>query len=743
MNKISLNGNYKLYITDGKNSDFDGVGFDGLGEVVDAIVPGNAELDLMRANMLPDLYFADNIRKAEFLESKDFVYVKDFEFNSDNDRHRELVFKGVDTIAEYYLNGVKIGESENAFVEYVFSVDNVLKNGSNRLVVHIFSSVNHAKKYEYTPLNIGIYDGCYESLYIRKPASSFGWDILPRAVSAGIFRDVYIREYSSVEITDVYVATNRLVDNLAILTVFVNARVADEFSGKLTLKITGKCKDSEFSKICPFTFTSKTVFPYVENPVLWYPCGYGSPDLYDVTLELVADGKVLAQKSIKFGIRSVDVRYTEEIGEDGNFQIFVNNELIKVKGVNHTPIDVYHSKDKEKYADIVDGIKNMNCNFVRVWGGGIYEDDEFYSLCDEKGVMVWHDFMLACHMYPQTKEFSDKISFECKNVVGRLRNHPSIIAWCGSNETDWIYTCIGLNPNDDKITRVVMKDVLSAVDPFRPFFPTTPYFSNEFIKKRGGVFYVDLAEITERRRPLPEEHYWWHRNDFLKFIDQNHKFIMEIGFGGCNSPEELNKYLPKGWKFKDDKYWDCHSYPTEDGRTTGLDYLFDGVGDSDEELVSASRAYQAEAYKYVVERSRIRPYFNGICLWNYRDGFPIFSSAFVGYDGDKRPAYFAVKNSYEPVQCIMKYENGKVEVYIVNDTPFEGKVVLKLSNASKKEIEIKANDILLADTVSCGENELITSELSVDGKTVKNYLYTYSRKIDYPTYKKLSGNKDE
>ena len=738
MNKISLNGNYKLYITDGKNSDFDG-----LGEVVDAIVPGNAELDLMRANMLPDLYFADNIGKAEFLESKDFVYVKDFEFNSDNDRHRELVFKGVDTIAEYYLNGVKIGESENAFVEYGFSVDNVLKNGSNRLVVHIFSSVNHAKKYEYTPLNIGIYDGCYESLNIRKPASSFGWDILPRAVSAGIFRDVYIQEYSSVEITDVYIATNRLVDNLAILTVSVNARVADEFSGKLTLKITGKCKDSEFSKICPFTFTSKTVFPYVENPVLWYPCGYGSPDLYDVTVELVADGKVLAQKSIRFGIRSVDVRYTEEIGEDGNFQIFVNNELIKVKGVNHTPIDVYHSKDKEKYADIVDGIKNMNCNFVRVWGGGIYEDDEFYSLCDEKGVMVWHDFMLACHMYPQTKEFLDKISFECKNVVGRLRNHPSIIAWCGSNETDWMYTCIGLNPNDDKITRVVMKDVLSAVDLFRPFFPTTPYFSNEFIKKRGGVFFVDLAEITERRRPLPEEHYWWHRNDFLKFIDQNHKFIMEIGFGGCNSPEELNKYLPKGWKFKDDKYWDCHSYPTEDGRTTGLDYLFDGVGDSDEELVSASRAYQAEAYKYVVERSRIRPYFNGICLWNYRDGFPIFSSAFVGYDGDKRPAYFAVKNSYEPVQCIMKYENGKVEVYIVNDTPFEGKVVLKLSNASKKEIEIKANDILLADTVSCGENELITSELSVEGKTVKNYLYTYSRKIDYPTYKKLSGNKDE
>ena len=275
MNKISLNGNYKLYITDGKNFNFDGV--DRLGEPVDAVVPGNAELDLMRANLLPDLYFADNIRKAEYLESKDFVYVKDFEFNSDNDCHRELVFKGVDTIAEYYLNGVKIGESENAFVEYKFSVDNVLKNGKNRLVVHIFSSVNHATKYEYTPLNIGIYDGCCESLNIRKPASSFGWDILPRAVSAGIFRDVYIQEYSLVEITDVYIATNRLVDNLAILTVSVNARIADEFLGKLTLKITGNAKTANSAKSARLRLLRKRSFRMWKIPCFGIPAAMARP----------------------------------------------------------------------------------------------------------------------------------------------------------------------------------------------------------------------------------------------------------------------------------------------------------------------------------------------------------------------------------------------------------------------------------------------------------------------------------
>lgn len=220
---------------------------------------------------------------------------------------------------------------------------------------------------------------------------------------------------------------------------------------------------------------------------------------------------------------------------------------------------------------------------------------------------------------------------------------------------------------------------------------------------------------------------------------------MEIGFGGCNSLEKLNKYLPNGWNFKDDKYWSCHSYPTEDSRTVGLDYLFYGVENNNDDLVSASRAYQAEAYKYIVERSRIRPYFNGVCLWNYRDGFPIFSSAFVDYDGDKRPSYFAVKNSYEPVQCIMKYEKGKVEVYIVNDTSFTGKVGLKLSLASgtkEKEIEIKANEILLFDTLNCDENRLITSELSVCDKKINNYLYTYDEKIDYKRYKEFLTRKD-
>lgn len=742
MKNISLNGDCKLYIADGNDEVIKEKRFSDLKNPISAIIPGNAELDLVRNGVLPNPYFGDNIKKAEYLEKKDFVYVKEFDFSPEKDFRGEIVFCGVDTVAEYYLNGKKIGESDNAFIEYVFAVDGIIKNGKNVLVVHIFSTVKHAEKYEYNPLDMGIYDGCYESINVRKPASSFGWDILPRAVSAGIYGDVYIREYSPVEITDAYMATARVSKEVAVLAVTVNAKVSEEYLGKTTLKITGKCKESCFSAEYPFTFISKTVFPYVKNPVLWYPQGYGEPNLYDVSLQLVAEGKVVAEKNLRYGIRSVKVEYSDKVGSDGDFKISVNDKLIKVKGVNHTPIDVYHSKDREKYADIVDGIKNLNCNFVRIWGGGRYEEDEFYSLTDEAGILVWHDFMLACHKYPQTEEFLEKIKVECENVIKRFRNHSSIICWCGSNETDWMYVCTGLDPTDDKITRVVMKDAVKRQDPYRAFFPTTPYFSPEYLKESGGVFYLDLPEITEARRCLAEEHYWWHRNDFLNFTDQNHKFIMETGYGGCDSMEELNKYLPDGWKFKDDSFWACHSYPTENARVTGVEYLFDNVPDGNEDYVYASRAYQAEAYKYIVERSRIKKDFNGICLWNYRDGFPIFSSAIVEYDGGKRPCYNVIKNSYEPTQCIMTYDDGMVNAYIVNDGDYCGKAKITLAiNGEKvifeKETEIKGGEIFFVGSVACKEGNLIESKLRYGNRKAKNYLYAYKEKINYDKYKKL------
>lgn len=735
MEKLLLNGEYTLYVTNADDGIMPQTAQDIPAEGIRAVVPGNVELDLMREGLLPDLYKGQNIRLAENLERKNFRYVKDFSADEQAFKKARLVFCGVDTFAEYYLNGEKIGESDNALIPFTFDVSGKIK-GENRLEVHIRSAVKQAEKYGILPYNVA-FSGCYESLNVRKSAASYGWDILPRAVSAGIWKDVYLESIPENEITDYYISTCRAEKDVAVLVLSVNATINKAYLGKCTLKFTAKCKDSEISAEYSFAFNALTVYPYIRQPKLWYPAGSGAADLYDCRIAIVSGGEIIAEKSFRYGVRKIDVLFGEKIGADGDFHFVVNGETVRVRGADHTPIDVYHSKDREKTAEVVENIAELNANLVRIWGGGVYENDEFYDLCDEKGIMVWQDVMLACHAYPQTEEFSAAMARECEKTALRIRNHPSIALWCGSNETDWAYVCVGLDPNDDKITRKVIADTLKSFDPYRTYLPSTPYFSREYVKDQGGKFYLDLDEITEVRKVLPEEHYWWHRNDFLRFSDQSHRFIAEIGYGGCPAKESAEKFLEGQVDFNNDGQWECHSYPTENTRKTGVLYLFSNVPETCEDLMEASAYYQAEAYKYIAEKSRANEDCNGIVLWNLRDGYPIFASSLVDYYGKKKPSYHAVKRSYEPLQCMIT--DGKA--MIVNDCAFKGTARLKIVSGNKtvleKSIFLRGEKIVGAGKVKLPADEGVLIFLTADGKTIRNYAYGYEEKIDYRKYVKF------
>ena len=239
--------------------------------------------------------------------------------------------------------------------------------------------------------------------------------------------------------------------------------------------------------------------------------------------------------------------------------------------------------------------------------------------------------------------------------------------------------------------------------------------------------------------PLPEEHYWWHRDDFLSFTKQNHRFIAEIGYSGSPEISSLDRFLPKGWKYENDEDWECHSFPTESYRRTGIDYLFNGVPETNEDLVAASQYYQAEAYKFISERSRVNKNCNGLILWNLRDGFPVSASSIVDYYGKKKAAFYAVKAAFEPIQCFVINKAEKAKVYIVNDT--------KISKNGKILVRTSEEEILLSNSFSAenGVNEIaeipvkigqtIISELVSDGKTIKNYAFVYKGKINYFEYK--------
>lgn len=737
-NKLLLNGQYELYSYDCNNAPS---APDKLyGTPVAATVPGNVELDYMAVGLLPDMYVADNIEAARALESKDFWYVKQFDFTPDpSARRRTIIFDGVDCIAEYFVNGTKIGSSDNTLVPHSFDVTNAVTEGTNTLAVHIFSAVEHAKQYKIAPYNVA-FDGCYESLHVRKSAACYGWDILPRAVSAGIWKDVCLTETIGAEIDNVYIATARAQSDVAVLVVSVNADIPDEYIGKCKLTVSGNSGCSEFSYTYPFSFNAATVYPYVYNPELWYPKGSGKQNLYDVSVEITCDGKVLCNRSLRYGIRTAKIVFGDEIGKNGDFYVEVNGKKVRIRGIDHTPIDVYHSKDLAKTAEVVNDIAELNCNLVRIWGGGVYENDLFYDLCDEKGILVWQDVMLACHAYPQTDEFLTKIDAEVKAAVMRLRNHPSLLTWCGSNETDWAYVCVGLDPNDDKVTRKAIADALCQTDTYRTYLPSTPYFSRNFVREYGERFYLDLVEIAEQRRALPQEHYWFHRDDFKRFTDQTHKFIAEIGYSSAPSDELLNKALPEGWNFVADDGWENHSYTTESKRTTGIDYLFANVPQTNADLAEASRLYQAEAYKYIVEKSRIKAWQNGIVLWNLRDGYPIFASSVVDFDGWRKPAYKYISASYEPLQCLFDVTDNTVDVYVVNDGTFDGTVHLCIIDSDGEvlfdnDVQTAPGTIIKVASLDVADGVGLTSTLTYDNQALRNFAYVCKNLINFEQYK--------
>ena len=737
-NKLLLNGQYELYSFDSAVAPS---APDKLyGEPITATVPGNVELDYMSAGLLSDLYVYDNIDAARTLERKDFWYVKQFDFTPDpSARKRTLTFDGVDCIAEYFVNGTKIGASDNALASHSFDVTDVLVKGVNTLAVHIFSAVEYAKQYKIAPYNVA-FDGCYESLNVRKSAASYGWDILPRAVSAGIWKDVYLTETIGAEIDSVYIATARAESDVAVLVVSVNADIPDEYIGKCKLTVSGNSGCNKFSYTYPFSFNTATVYPYVYNPKLWYPKGSGEQNLYDISVEITCNGKVLCSRSLRYGIRTAKLVFGEEVGQDGNFYVEVNGKKVRIRGVDHTPINVYHSRDLAKTAEVVNDIAEVNCNLVRIWGGGVYENDLFYDLCDEKGILVWQDVMLACHAYPQTDDFLKKIEAEVKSVAMRLRNHTCLLNWCGSNETDWAYVCVGLDPNDDKVTRNAIAEALCQTDTYRTYLPSTPYFSRNFVGQYGGRFYLDLDEITEQRRALPQEHYWWHRDDFKNFTDQTHKFIAEIGVSGAPSDELLNRVLPDGWKFDSDDGWKNHSYPTESTRSTGINYLFTDVSQTNSDMADASRLYQAEAYKFIVEKCRIKTWQNGIVLWNLRDGYPIFASSLVDFDGWRKPAYKYVAASYEPLQCLFDINGDSVDLYVVNDGTFEGHAYLRVEDnlntvVFEREVSTTPDSIVKVASIFIADGNALVSSLTYNGQTTRNFAYVYKNLINYKQYK--------
>lgn len=708
--RLDLNGPWQFAVQLGKPKDDYTCAADlakaGL-EVRPAQVPGNLELDLQANGLIDEPFYGLNIVDLQKYEHAHSWYFRRFEAGDRPGYNAQLVFEGVDCYADIYLNGRLLGSVDNMLVEHVFAVDGLLK-GDNELFVHIRPAVEEARKYEYPPL-VGAVSGIFDALYTRKAAHMYGWDIMPRAISAGLWRPVSLRYLPVERLEDVFLTTKSLAGDhqSATLLLHYRGRLGGNRQDRYEIQVDGACGDSRFTKKVLATFVAGHVTISLDQPKLWWPRNRGEPNLYDVTVTLLKNGRPAHEVRLHHGVRTAELLRTEVTnGDDGEFCFRINGEKVFVLGTNWVPADAYHSRDAQRIPQILELVKDVGVNMVRCWGGNVYEEDSFFDFCDRNGIMIWHDFGMACLVYPQDEEFCRRLDAELTKLVKRLRQHPSIVMWCGDNECDWAYGWLteGKDPNQNVLTRKVIPSVLQRYDAGRPYLPSSPYISPEAFK--AGT---DDA--------MPENHLWGPRNYYKSpyYLNSTCHFVSEIGYFGCPSPESLKKFLtPKGlWPWQNNDEWNLHS--TDPSPQSSASYgdkrtrqianqvreLFGTMPENLEDFALASQVSQAEAKKFFIEFFRSSKWRRtGIIWWNLMDGWPQISDAVVDYYFDKKLAYHVIKRCQEPVCLMFKEPVGWYQDLVaVNDTRDDAPVRYTVRDADTGEILLQGQGIARADAV--------------------------------------------
>ncbi|MHB9031890.1 MAG: glycoside hydrolase family 2 protein [Anaerolineae bacterium] len=674
-------------------------------ETIPASVPGNLELDLQAAGKLPEPFFGMNMTLLEPLEHAHVWYGRTFTAPDDLGADPRIVFKGLDCLADIFINGELLGSADNMLIEQEVNPLAFLKPGEeNEILVHIRPALEEARAFDYPAGLHGMTNG-FESLYIRKAPHMYGWDIMPRALSAGLWRSVSLVSYPVEYIEQVFLETQSLAadHSAAEMMLHFQAHITGASGDLYELRLEGTCGDSSFNLRRRILFGAGNTRFHIDRPALWWPKGRGAQALYACKLALLRNGEELDVVTFSTGIRTAELERTSITDEQGSgeFCFRINGEKVFVHGSNWVPVDAFHSRDKGRIPQIIAMAEELYINMFRCWGGNVYEDDLFYELCDQKGIMVWQDFAMACAVYPQDANFCAKLEEEARAVVRRLRMHPALTLWAGDNECDAAYSWAGRkrDPNNNVLTREVLPSVLRDEDPTRPYIPSSPYV-DEVAFKAGEVY-------------LPEQHLWGPRDYFKSSYYKTAlcHFASEIGYHGCPAPVSIKKFISpdKVWPYSDNEEWQLHSTSPVpgmhlfDGRVQLMEKqvreLFGAVPDNLPAYALASQISQAEAKKFFVELFRTMKWRRtGILWWNLMDGWPQFSDAIVDYYFNKKLAFSYLKRSQLPLCLVLSEPNSWVQGLIAcNDTRDDLPVRYSITEQGSGEVILRGEGIAYHD----------------------------------------------
>ena len=672
-----------------------------------AAVPGNVHSDLLNNELIEHPFIGNNEEELQWISESDWEYRLSFKLDNKTLRkeHIELSFEGLDTYASVFLNDSLILKTNNAFRTFNVEVKPLVKTTNTLRIVFEKTSKTEEKEKE----KLGYHLPERNRVFTRKAQFQYGWDWGPKLNTSGIWKAVKLKAWNDFKIRDLYLNQILLTDTTATLQLELN----HENLKKKNLDLELYVNDSMYVKE-QFNnrFSFKNTFE-IKNPKWWWPHNLGEPYMYSFKAVVKHGSKVLDSMSLKKGLRTVGlVTQKDSLGETFYFE--VNRIPVYMKGANYIPQNSMQNKVTDKhYDDLLDDAVNANMNMLRVWGGGIYENDIFYELCDQKGIMVWQDFMFACAMYPGDSDFLENVSIEAEQQVKRLRNHASIALWCGNNENSegWHRWGWQSGRSDEEKTEI-WNNYLKVFDSILP----------KTVDELTDITYWESSPKYGRGNPKykfeGDAHDWWIWHDAYPFEhleEQVPRFMSEFGFQSYPSYEAI-KYINQS----DTVDITSDEFRSHQKHARGFQLIEDymrrdfPVPVHPEDYVYMSQLVQAYGITKGIEaQRRAKPYNMGTLYWQLNDCWPVVSWSSIDFFGNWKALHYKAKRSFEDLLISSELKDDILKVYIVNDNNdgYTEELDIKVLDFDGKEIYNHSKRIFVSSLESTIEHEMDLKKL--------------------------------
>ncbi|MDZ7331335.1 MAG: glycoside hydrolase family 2 protein [candidate division KSB1 bacterium] len=673
--KIELNDNWH----------FRQVGWE---EWLPAQVPGTIHTDLLLNGRIGDPFYRTNERDQQWIDKVDWEYRTIFDLEKEmlQQENIQLIFDGLDTYVDVYLNGSKIHIADNMFRQWRVDCKSLLKRAGNELKLYFHSPVKvdlpklAALGYQLPAVNDQSENGGLGdkkiSVFARKAGYHYGWDWGPRFVTSGIWRPIHLLGWNKAQIDNIQIVQKGVTSELAeISAVFEIESTSDqEMLLSIQLKDHPQIFVQRLVKLNQGMNRLSLDFR-IDHPKLWWCNGLGEPHLYYLEAQLRRGHSVLDAQVVRFGVRTLKlIQQPDQWGKSFYFEL--NGVPVFAKGANYIPNDNFLPRvTRERYEQVVKAAAQANMNMLRVWGGGIYENDIFYDLCDQYGIMVWQDFMFACAMYPGDEEFLESVKAEAIDNVKRLRNHPCLALWCGNNEIDvaWSHDTPGgwgwkerfseplrrkLWNDYETIFHRLLPQVVAEYDPKTFYWPSSPL--------------ADWNQRASYESTSGDVHYWgvWHgREPFENFKIRIGRFMSEYGFQSFPEFKTIQSYAqPADWDLSSEVMMAHQRSGIGNQRIKEYMDLYYRNPKDFQSLLYVSQVLQAEAIKSAIEAHRSKaPFCMGSLYWQLNDCWPVASWSSIDYFGRWKALHYFARKAYQEILVVPTTENGKLQVKVVSD----------------------------------------------------------------------------